>query len=182
MIGSISVSTWTFSKFPTLRSVEVATPWGPALVVMHEGAIVEWWFASWDESKAALLRRWPNALWVEDDAEVKETVKAIFDSARSIDLELRLKGTEFQINVWKALMSINFGEVTTYQAVAKAIGRPTAVRAVANAIGQNPISWLIPCHRIIYSDGRLGGYRWGVDIKTRLLHDEIFLSNLPLNF
>ena len=182
MIANISVSTWNDKKCPILRCAEVVTPWGKALVVMHEEAIVEWWFASWEESKVALVRRWPNAHWVEDDAEVKETVRAIFDSDHSIDLKLCLKGTEFQVSVWKALMSINFGEVTTYQAVAKAIGRPTAVRAVANAIGQNPISWLIPCHRIIHSDGRLGGYRWGVDIKKRLLHDEKFLSNLPLNF
>ena len=182
MIANISVSTWNDKKCPILRCAEVSTPWGKALVVMHEEAIVEWWFASWEESKEALVRRWPNALWVEGDAEVKETVKAIFDSARSIDLELRLKGTEFQISVWKALMSINFGEVTTYQAVAKAIGRPTAVRAVANAIGQNPISWLIPCHRIIHSDGRLGGYRWGVDIKKRLLLEEKPLTNFSLIF
>lgn len=182
MITSICVSTWNYQKCPILRSAEVATPWGLALVVMHEEAIVEWWFASWEDSKAALLRRWPNALWVESDADVKEMVRAIFDSDRSLDLKLCLKGTKFQVSVWKALMSINSGEVTTYQAVAKAIGRPTAVRAVANAIGQNPISWIIPCHRIVHSDGRLGGYRWGVNIKKRLLHDEKFLSNLPLNF
>ena len=182
MITSICVSTWNYQKCPILRSAEVATPWGLALVVMHEEAIVEWWFASWEASKAALLRRWPKAHWVEDDAEVKETVRAIFDRDRSLNLKLCLKGTNFQISVWKALMSIHSGDVTTYQAVAKAIGRPTAVRAVANAIGQNPISWLIPCHRIVHSDGRLGGYRWGVNIKKRLLHDEKFLSNLPLNF
>ena len=182
MITSICVSTWNYQKRPTLRSAEVSTPWGTALVVMHEEAIVEWWFASWEESKAALLRRWPKAHWVEDDAEVKETVRAIFDSDRSIDLKLCLKGTEFQVSVWKALLRVESGVVTSYQSIAIAIGRPSAVRAVANAIGQNPISWLIPCHRIIHSDGRLGGYRWGVDIKTRLLHDEAFLSNLPLNF
>lgn len=182
MITNISVSTWNRKNCPILRSAEVATPWGTASVVMHEEAIVEWWFASWEESKEALVRRWPNAHWVEDDAEVKETVRAIFDSDRSIDLKLCLKGTEFQVSVWKALLRVESGEVTSYQSIAIAIGRPSAVRAVANAIGQNPISWLIPCHRIIYSDGRLGGYRWGVDIKTRLLHDEIFLSNLPLNF
>ena len=80
MITSICVSTWNYQKRPTLRSAEVLTPWGTALVVMYEEAIVEWWFASWEESKAALVRRWPNAHWVEDDAKVKETVKAIFDS------------------------------------------------------------------------------------------------------
>lgn len=182
MITNISVSTWNHKNCPILRSAEVVTPWGKALVVMHEEAIVEWWFASWEESKAALLRRWPKAHWVEDDAEVKETVRAIFDRDRSLNLKLCLKGTKFQISVWKALMSINFGEVTTYQAVAKAIGRPTAVRAVANAIGQNPISWLIPCHRIVYSDGHLGGYRWGVDIKKRLLLEEKPLTNFSLIF
>jgi AraC family transcriptional regulator, regulatory protein of adaptative response / methylated-DNA-[protein]-cysteine methyltransferase len=80
-----------------------------------------------------------------------------------------VKGTNFQIQVWRALLRIPFGGMTTYQSIAELIGRPTAVRAVGNAIGKNPIAYLIPCHRVIRESGELGGYRWGLERKTILL-------------
>ena len=81
-------------------------------------------------------------------------------------------GTMFQKIVWKALCSIKKGEVKTYAEVAEMIGAPTAVRAVANAIAKNNIAILIPCHRVIRSDGTLGEYRWGKEIKRKLLQSE----------
>ncbi|MBE9045256.1 methylated-DNA--[protein]-cysteine S-methyltransferase [Pleurocapsales cyanobacterium LEGE 10410] len=84
-------------------------------------------------------------------------------------LTLLVKGTNFQIQVWRALLKIPFGEITAYQAVAEMINRPTATRAVGNAVGKNPIAYLIPCHRVIRGSGELGGYRWGMERKTALL-------------
>ena len=78
-------------------------------------------------------------------------------------------GTPFQLSVWKALLKIRPSETTSYGKIAKAIGRPTASRAVGTAIGSNPISLIIPCHRVISSGGKLGGYRWNVDRKQQLL-------------
>ena len=78
-------------------------------------------------------------------------------------------GTPFQVSVWKALMKIQPSETTSYGKIAKDIGRPAASRAVGTAIGSNPISLIIPCHRVITSGGQLGGYRWNVDRKQQLL-------------
>jgi O-6-methylguanine DNA methyltransferase len=78
-------------------------------------------------------------------------------------------GTNFQVQVWRALLRVPEGALTSYSAIAGAIGRPSATRAVANAVGANPVSWLIPCHRVIRTSGALGGYRWGLDAKRALL-------------
>ena len=82
---------------------------------------------------------------------------------------MKLKGTKFQLKVWKFLKKIPRGKVKTYSEVAKSIGKPLAVRAVANAIGKNPLSPQIPCHRVIRSDGSLGGYSGKGGIKTKRL-------------
>ncbi|WP_297280771.1 methylated-DNA--[protein]-cysteine S-methyltransferase [uncultured Anaerococcus sp.] len=86
--------------------------------------------------------------------------------------QLKLQGTDFQLKVWEELKKIPYGYTKTYKEIAQAIGRPKAIRAVANAIGKNPIMIIIPCHRVIGSDGKLRGYAYGVDIKKRLLEIE----------
>ena len=90
---------------------------------------------------------------------------------------MKLKGTEFQLKVWSYLKKIPKGKLKTYAQVAKAIGKPKAVRAVANAIGKNPFPPKIPCHRVIRSDGKLGGYsaKGGIKTKKKLLKNEGFL-------
>ena len=90
---------------------------------------------------------------------------------------MKLKGTQFQLKVWSYLKKIPKGKVKTYAQVAKAIGKPKAVRAVANAIGKNPFPPNIPCHRVIRSDGKLGGYsaKGGIKTKKKLLKNEGFL-------
>lgn len=84
-------------------------------------------------------------------------------------LQLHVKGTEFQQQVWQALLNIPFGTTTTYQELAIALNRPTAARAVGNAVGKNPVGYLIPCHRVVRRSGELGGYRWGVERKAAML-------------
>lgn len=85
---------------------------------------------------------------------------------------LKLQGTAFQRSVWKVLQSIASGKTMSYQEIAIAVEKPKAVRAVGSAVGANPVSYLIPCHRVIRSDGSLGGYRWGLEIKKALLEEE----------
>lgn len=100
---------------------------------------------------------------------------------RNFDLPLLLCGSEFQRRVWDALTEIPFGATWSYAELARSIGRPTAVRAVANANGANPVSIFVPCHRVIGSDGSLTGYGGGLDAKRFLLSTESVLSpELPL--
>lgn len=80
-----------------------------------------------------------------------------------------VQGTQFQVRVWKELAKIEKGQVTSYQDIAKKIGNPKAVRAVGSAVGANPVSLIIPCHRVLRKNGELGGYRWGVEIKQKVL-------------
>ncbi len=90
----------------------------------------------------------------------------------SMPIQISFYGTQFQAKIWKTLLKITMGETTTYSCIAKQTGNQKAVRAVATAIGQNPIAWLIPCHRIIRKSGALGGYRWGLEIKQMMLSKE----------
>lgn len=102
-------------------------------------------------------------------------INAITDSIgknQPAPLALAPIGTPFQQQVWLALQQIPYGKTCDYQTIADMIGRPNAVRAVANAIGKNPIGWFIPCHRVIRRNGQLGGFGWGVDLKQRLLQWE----------
>jgi len=85
------------------------------------------------------------------------------------NLKLLIRGTDFQRKVWVELANIPYGNITSYKQLANAIGNPKAVRAVANAVANNPISIMIPCHRVIHADGSLSGYRWGSDVKQKLL-------------
>jgi AraC family transcriptional regulator of adaptative response/methylated-DNA-[protein]-cysteine methyltransferase len=90
-------------------------------------------------------------------------------SANGDKTPLFMIGAPFQIKVWEALMRIPSGHVTTYSEIAHAIGHPRAVRAVGTAVGRNPVSWLIPCHRALRKSGGLGGYHWGLPVKRALL-------------
>jgi O-6-methylguanine DNA methyltransferase len=118
-----------------------------------------------------LTRLWGPARPDEDLRHVGAWAGRIFgsDAPEPEPIGLRVKGSAFQIQVWRALLEIPRGQVTSYRRLARAIGRPRAVRAVANAVAANPIAYLIPCHRVIRSDGTLGGYRWGVACKRSLL-------------
>ena len=91
---------------------------------------------------------------------------------RQFDIEVELHGSPFQVAVWSALRTIPYGETTSYAAIARAVGRPAAVRAVGAANGRNPVSIVVPCHRVIGADGSLTGYGWGVDRKAWLLELE----------
>lgn len=116
---------------------------------------------------ADMKSRFPAAGFVRDDALAQEWSERIF--IRHDKLPLALYGSPWQRQVWRALLSIPPGKTTTYGELAKSLGRPSAARAVGTAVGRNPVSWLIPCHRVLGSDARLTGYHWGVDRKRSML-------------
>ncbi len=105
-----------------------------------------------------------------NDTEAAKLIHSIFNENQQP--ELVLNGTPFQQNVWSALQQIPAGTTTTYAEIANKIGHPKAVRAVGTAIGANPVAYLIPCHRVLRTDGGLGGFRWGLEIKKKILKAE----------
>jgi AraC family transcriptional regulator of adaptative response/methylated-DNA-[protein]-cysteine methyltransferase len=150
------------------------SPFGPALVMGTDKGICGLGFAAEmgaDPAMQDLLRRWPKAQFVEDPARLRPWVLAAFGAktAEPRAAPLYLIGAPFQIKVWEALLQIPTGHVTTYSEIAQSIGNPRAVRAVGTAVGRNPVSWLIPCHRALRKSGGLGGYHWGVPVKRALL-------------
>ncbi len=131
---------------------------------------------------AEFEREWRGARLVRDEGATAAVTERAFNLAGPRDGEpqpLLLRGTNFQIKVWEALLRIPFGRLVSYQAIARAIGQPKAVRAVGRAVGANNISWLIPCHRVILSTGIIHNYRWGVTQKRILVDFEAALAAAP---
>ncbi|MEM7064477.1 MAG: methylated-DNA--[protein]-cysteine S-methyltransferase [Cyanobacteria bacterium P01_B01_bin.77] len=148
------------------------TPFGSCLIAITDRGICNLSFLEHTDSTDAaqtLQTEWPNADISMARQETENMRDLIFQSSYSSPLVLHVKGTNFQIQVWQALLKIPFGGLTTYQRLATSIGKPTAARAIGNAVGRNPVGYLIPCHRVIRGSGEIGGYRWGLDRKTVLL-------------
>ncbi|RKF16145.1 methylated-DNA--[protein]-cysteine S-methyltransferase [Roseovarius spongiae] len=148
------------------------SPFGPSLVMGTERGICGIGFASEageGATMADLRARWPRAEFREDADMLRPWALAAFGADAGNPAPLYLIGAPFQIKVWEALMQIPSGHVTTYSEIAEAIGRPRAVRAVGTAVGRNPISLLIPCHRALRKSGGLGGYHWGLPVKRSIL-------------
>ncbi|PZX15745.1 AraC family transcriptional regulator of adaptative response/methylated-DNA-[protein]-cysteine methyltransferase [Palleronia aestuarii] len=159
----------------TLRWGWHDSPFGPVLIMSTETGICGLAFAAETGREAAyadLAARWPEARFVEDAAAQAGWAEAAFATGAHETLPLHLIGAPFQIKVWEALLAIPSGHVTTYGEIASAIGKPRAVRAVGTAVGRNPVSWLIPCHRALRATGGLGGYHWGLSVKRAMLADE----------
>ncbi len=154
----------------SLTRRDIATPLGPLTLVADEGRLVGAYFA--DHRRRPALDEVPErASGVLDDA--ARAFGAYFaGDAADVPGEPSVRGTDFQRQVWAALAAIPAGETRTYGQIADAIGRPTAVRAVAAAIGANPMTIAVPCHRVVGSDGSLTGYAGGVDRKRWLLDHE----------
>ncbi|APZ52779.1 methylated-DNA--[protein]-cysteine S-methyltransferase [Salipiger abyssi] len=155
----------------TIRWGWFDSPFGKALVMGTDKGICGMGFASeaGDEATMADLRgRWPGADFVEDPAALASWAERAFGRTEG-EVPLFLIGAPFQIKVWEALMRIPSGHVTTYSEIAQAIGKPRAVRAVGTAVGRNPVSLIIPCHRALRKSGGLGGYHWGLPVKRAIL-------------
>jgi AraC family transcriptional regulator of adaptative response/methylated-DNA-[protein]-cysteine methyltransferase len=157
----------------TIRWGWFDSPFGPALAMGTERGLCGIAFAAETGEAAAmddLTARWPRATFVEDAAMLRPWVQAAFGlQPAEAPTPLYLIGAPFQIKVWEALLRIPTGHVTTYGEIARAIGAPKAVRAVGTAVGRNPISLLIPCHRALRATGQLGGYHWGLPVKRAIL-------------
>jgi len=145
------------------------TPFGEALIAYTDKGICYLGFI--DQNKEAIFTRfkelWENANLVHDDLKAQTYLENIFINNKKYNL--LVKGTNLQINVWKALLNLPNGVIATYQDIANYVEKPNAVRAVASAIGQNHIGYLIPCHRVIAKSGAMSGYRWGIERKKILI-------------
>ncbi len=148
-----------------------ATPFGTAVVASTERGICRLAFDdNVEQACEQILAEWPKAQWQKDQDGANALLGQVFDAnPQNKPLHLAVTGTNFQINVWKALLKIPQGTVCSYNQIAKHIGKPTASRAVANAIGANPVAFLVPCHRVIRGEGQIGGYRWSPTRKRAIL-------------
>ncbi|MEN3147709.1 bifunctional helix-turn-helix domain-containing protein/methylated-DNA--[protein]-cysteine S-methyltransferase [Neorhizobium sp. IRAMC:178] len=159
----------------TIRYGFHSSPFGEALVMATDRGLSGLAFADLGQEQAALddmMRRWPNAEYVTDQEMTAPYVGRVFDRANwSCDQPLKvvLIGTDFQVRVWRSLLKIPFGKAVTYSDVANDIGQPTASRAVGAAVGANPISFVVPCHRALGKSGALTGYHWGLTRKRAIL-------------
>jgi AraC family transcriptional regulator of adaptative response/methylated-DNA-[protein]-cysteine methyltransferase len=125
-----------------------------------------------DEAFEDLANRWPRARFTRDDRKIGPLAAQVFDPAKwNPDQPVRivLIGTDFEVKVWETLLKIPCGKAATYSDVARRIGKPNANRAVGAAVGKNPISFVVPCHRVVGSNGNLTGYHWGLPRKRAIL-------------
>jgi AraC family transcriptional regulator of adaptative response/methylated-DNA-[protein]-cysteine methyltransferase len=150
------------------------TPFGRAIVMGTDRGICGLGFAAEIGEEAAFLDlrdRWPDAEFTQAPERLDGWVKTAFgmETENAGKAPLLLMGAPFQIKVWEALLSVPSGQVTSYSQIAQIVGNPKAVRAVGTAVGCNPVSWLIPCHRALRKSGAMGGYHWGLRMKRVML-------------
>lgn len=149
------------------------TPFGGVIVASTTKGICHMTFVEEDEAQAltALQAKFPNAVYRRQLDERQQSAISIFtqDWNKLGAIKLHLKGTAFQLKVWETLLKIPMGKLTTYGTIADRLENPNASRAVGTAIGENPVAFLIPCHRVIRASGELGGYRWGLTRKMALI-------------
>jgi len=161
----------------TLQVAVVPSSLGRVLVARGAGGLSAVFLGDDDAAmRADLAARYPAARIVDGDAATQalaaRVATAVERPGTALDEPLDLQGTAFQRRVWQALREIPAGRTTTYGELARRIGAPDAVRAVGTACGANPVSVLVPCHRVLRGDGALAGYRWGVERKRALLDRE----------
>ena len=153
------------------------TPFGEALIGFTDKGICYLGFI--DDNKTEIFNRfnelWENANLVHNEIAANEYLENIF--VKNKKYNLFVKGTNLQVNVWKALLNLPNGIVATYQDIANYLDKPKAVRAIASAIGRNHVGYLIPCHRVIAKSGAMSGYRWGIERKKILIAYESVKEN-----
>ena len=154
------------------------SPFGLMLLALTDKGICELAFGSeeiLDQEVNSLGKRWPAARIFHEPQRTAPTADRIFNprtrpqAGRQDKFNLLVKGTNFQVNVWRALLRIPEGSLISYKQLAQLTGNPAAIRATASAVGANPVSYLIPCHRILRSSGELGGYHWGIERKRAII-------------
>ena len=150
-------------------------PFGRALILITSEGLAGLAFADHGKEKSALADmkgRWPEATYVENQQATAAYAKRIFESERwkpDQPLKIVFIGSDFEIRVWETILRIPFGKASSYSDIASHIGKPKAARAVGSAVGKNPISFVVPCHRVLQKSGGLGGYHWGLTRKRAIL-------------
>lgn len=148
------------------------SPFGTCFIAHNQRGICAVSFVETDRKSvlSEFAGKWENARLIEHPESSREVAEKMFDLDNpDRKFHLLLRGTPFQIKVWEALLRIPLGKVTSYNSIARTIDHPKATRAVGTAIGNNPISWLIPCHRVIRNEGIIGNYHWGPERKTAMI-------------
>ncbi len=151
------------------------SPFGEAIVVAAPRGMAGLGFVddgNRERALADMARRWPRAQLIEDEGAIAPYARRAFDPALwrpEAPLRVVLIGTDFELRVWETLLSVPMGRATTYSDVARKIGRPKAARAVGAAVGKNPISFVVPCHRVLGRSGALTGYHWGLARKQAII-------------
>jgi len=151
------------------------SPFGEAIVVATARGLAGLGFVDDDDRAAALAdmqRRWPRARFVEDKTATAPLAARAFDPALwrpDAPLRIVMIGTDFEVRVWETLLAVPMGRATTYSDIARRLGKPNAARAVGAAVGRNPISYVVPCHRVLGRSGALTGYHWGLARKQAII-------------
>jgi AraC family transcriptional regulator, regulatory protein of adaptative response / methylated-DNA-[protein]-cysteine methyltransferase len=159
----------------TLRYGFHPSPFGTAIVIASDRGLAGLAFADAGDEHAALAdqgRRWPHATYVEDHEGTVELAQRVFDPKmwrQDQPLRVVLIGTDFEVRVWETLLKIPMGRATSYSDIARSLSNPKASRAVGAAVGRNPVSFVVPCHRVLGKSGALTGYHWGVTRKQAML-------------
>lgn len=173
--GAGLVMRWGIAPSPFGESILVLTEYGLAGIGFTEEL-------GRDAGLEDFRRRWPNAEFIRDDKAVLPVAMKVFDPSRwEADKPVRvvLIGTDFEIRVWETLLKIPCGRAVTYGDVAEHVGKPKAARAVGAAVGRNPVSFVVPCHRVVGSNGSLTGYHWGLTRKRAILGWEAGVTASP---
>lgn len=158
------------------------SPFGQVLVMATDKGLAGLGFADPGEETSALedmCERWPAAVFVQDQEATAQFAGRVFDPKKWQEdqpLNIVMIGTDFEIRVWQTLLKIPMGKATTYSDIAACLGNPKASRAVGTAVGCNPLSFVVPCHRVLAKGGKLGGYHWGLTRKRAILGWESGLS------
>jgi len=156
----------------TIRYGFHPSPFGKCFIAVTDKGICSLGFVGEDNRPTAvedLQKQWERARIIQDQKLTGTYIRKIFAKAHNPSVPLHVQGTNFQIKVWEALLKIAPGGTVSYEALAESIGKPSAVRAVANAVAHNPVAFLIPCHRVIRKTGAIGGYHWGIAKKKAIL-------------
>ena len=154
-----------------------ASPFGDTLIIATDRGLAGLAFVDEDkghtrqEALADMTQRWPKASFVAAPEKTAKFARQIFSPPGSKEQPIRLVmiGTDFEVRVWETLLKIPMGRAVSYNDIARHLGQPTASRAVGSAVGRNPISFVVPCHRVLRGDGSLGGYHWGLTRKRALI-------------
>jgi AraC family transcriptional regulator of adaptative response/methylated-DNA-[protein]-cysteine methyltransferase len=154
------------------------SPFGDALLFVTERGLAGLAFVDEDKAQtredvlAEMKERWPKAQFIAAPERTAPFARQIFDPAtwtKDRPVRLVMIGTDFEVRVWESLLKIPMGRAVSYRDIARHLGQPTASRAVGSAVGHNPISFVVPCHRVLRGDGSLGGYHWGLTRKRALI-------------